>query len=434
MATEAMLLMRIYNLFPLLAGPFKDWTPHLTRAADMGFDWLFVNPVQKTGRSGSLYSIKDYFAINPVLCSSAAGPPEDQVRRVVAQAERLGMRVMIDLVINHCAYDSELLKQQPDWFVKEHGRIAHPSCIHDGQKVVWRDLAQFDHHNAKDKEGLLLYCRRIVDYLLGLGFRGFRCDAAYQIPAIFWQRLIEGVKRDYPDAVFVAETLGCSADQTRQTAQAGFDAIFNSSKWWDFGSPWLLEQYHLTRSTAPSISFPESHDTPRLCEEFYGNTDALRQRYLFAALFSAGVMMPMGFEFGFRKPLHVADTKPSDWEQTGVDLTPFIREINQIKQRYPVFREESVTELWDTSNPAVLLMWKASTDNSSEALIILNKDVWNRQHCYVEDLYRYVQSPPPLVDVSPQWPMEHLPTPFEYELPPGVGRILVAGRSTASAE
>ena len=49
--------MLIYNLFPLLAGPCGRWEPHLKRAADMGFDWVFVNPVQKPGSSGSLYSI-----------------------------------------------------------------------------------------------------------------------------------------------------------------------------------------------------------------------------------------------------------------------------------------------------------------------------------------------------------------------------------------
>ena len=65
--------MKINNLFPLLAGPFDTWGPHLTRAAAMGFDWVFVNPIQKLGRSGSLYSIADYFAINPVLLRPEIG-------------------------------------------------------------------------------------------------------------------------------------------------------------------------------------------------------------------------------------------------------------------------------------------------------------------------------------------------------------------------
>ncbi len=45
-------MMIVYNLFPLLAGPFPGWVPHIERAAAMGFDWLFVNPVQRPGASG----------------------------------------------------------------------------------------------------------------------------------------------------------------------------------------------------------------------------------------------------------------------------------------------------------------------------------------------------------------------------------------------
>jgi starch synthase (maltosyl-transferring) len=419
--------MRIYNLFPLLAGSFHQWTPHLQRAADMGFDWIFVNPIQKLGRSGSLYSIKDYFAINPALCSGGIESPEDQVRSMVADAEGLGLKLMVDLVINHCAYDSDLLKEHPEWFVKEGNRIAHPYCTHEGEKVVWRDLAQFDHAKNRDPEGFYVYCRKIVEYLIGLGFKGFRCDAAYQLPAAFWRRLIADIKKAHPGIAFVAETLGCSADQTRQTAQAGFDAIFNSSKWWDFDGPWLMEQYHLTRETTPSISFPESHDTARLAEEAHGNVDLLKQRYAFAALFSAGVMIPMGFEFGFRKPLHVVNTKPSDWERTDIDISGFIRQVNAIKSAHRVFREDSITEIWPTPNPSVLLMWKAARDDSSEALLIFNKDPWNRQSIHIDDLYRYTQANGPLRDVSPQWPMDYLPSPFDYELTPGMARVLVVG-------
>jgi starch synthase (maltosyl-transferring) len=36
--------MRIYNLFPRLAGPVSQWEPHLARAADLGFNAVFINP------------------------------------------------------------------------------------------------------------------------------------------------------------------------------------------------------------------------------------------------------------------------------------------------------------------------------------------------------------------------------------------------------
>ncbi|MEW6038236.1 MAG: alpha-amylase family glycosyl hydrolase [Pseudomonadota bacterium] len=418
--------MRIYNLFPLLAGRFPQWMPHLERAAAMGFDWIFVNPVQQTGRSGSLYSIKDYFRINPAFLDGASAP-EDQVRAMIRAANGLGLKVMVDLVINHCAYDSPLVSAHPEWFVRENGRVVHPSCDHDGQRVVWEDLAQFDFGRAAEREALVRYCLEIVRFLCQLGFSGFRCDAAYQLPPEIWHRLIREIKREWPETLFVAETLGCSPDQTRRTAQAGFDAIFNSSKWWDFASPWLLEQYQLTREVAPSIGFPESHDTPRLMEEAGGNVDALKQRYLFAALFSGGVMMPVGYEFGFRRPLHVVETRPGDWEPPACDLTGFIRTVNAVKARCPLFQEDSITQLLPHPNPAILLMWKAGRRQGDEALLVLNKDPWTRQYFRADDIYQYIQGRTPLRDLSPEWRLDYVPAPFEFELAPGMGRVMVTG-------
>jgi starch synthase (maltosyl-transferring) len=424
--------MKIYNLFPLLAGPFDAWQPHLERAASMGFDWVFLNPIQELGRSGSLYSIADYFGINKVLLNPGAKlSPDDQVRAMARTAAALGQSLMIDLVINHCAEDNLLVRTHPTWFMHEHGRVANPFCIEEnGTKVVWRDLAQFDHQQAllrpDDPNGLLAYYVRIVKHLIGLGFRGFRCDAAYQLPTEIWRQLITRIRRDHPDTVFVAETLGCTPAQTRDTASAGFDAIFNSSKWWDFHGDWLLEQYEATRHIAPSIGFPESHDTRRMFEEFEGNVDALRQHYLFTALFASGIMIPMGFEYGFRKRLDVVTTVPGDWEQPNIDLTGFITQVNAIKDQTPTLAGEGRIDRLDYPDPSILVLRKQAINGPGQALLILNKDPWNRQRFYTDDLYRLIQSPGPLRDLSPDWPMQDLPTPFEFWLGPGMARVLVA--------
>jgi starch synthase (maltosyl-transferring) len=421
--------MIIYNLFPLLAGKLTSWERHFERAAEMGFNWIFVNPINLTGRSGSLYSIADYFAFNPIFLDDSNGKkPEEQVKEMTGAAEKMGLGVMIDLVINHCSVDSDLIKSHPEWFLHEGGRIAHPFAMENGKKVVWKDLARFDHRNTKDKEGLFQFFLSIVRFYIELGFNGFRCDAAYQVPKSLWERLISETKKIYPEARFFAETLGTTPDMTARTASAGFDYIFNSSKWWDLYSPWLMKQYALTRDTAPSISFPESHDTVRLCEELQGNLEGIKQRYLFSALFSGGVMMPVGFEFGFRKKLHVVRTRPEDWEETGVDLTSFIKSVNAIKTGNPIFQEDAATEILHHHNPQILLMWKASTKTSEESLLILNKDIWNKQSFYAENLLTFCHTCAPLIDISPEYRLDYIPAPFSYDLRPGQGIVFVASR------
>ena len=421
--------MFIYNLFPLLAGPFTRWEGHISRAKDMDFNWIFVNPIQEPGSSGSIYAIRDYFKINPALCEpDSERSPEEQVKDMVAIAEKKGLKMMIDLVINHCSIDSPLLDERPEWFERDgKGKVVNPWADQNGRKVVWRDLARFDYLKQRDTEGLFHYFLNLLKYLIKLGFRAFRCDAAYQVPPGVWQRLIGEIRKSEPDILFLAETLGCTARQTKQTASAGFDFIFNSSKYWDYNRGWLIRQYELTRDIAPSVSFPESHDTVRLCEELDGNVNGLKQRYLFAGLFSAAVMSTAGFEFGFRKKPHVAKTTPEDWEEIAIDIRGFIRGINRIKERYSVFREEAATRIYTEGNPQVLVMWKGSSQTGQEALVILNKDIRNFQTFEVPDIYDLVESRRGLIDVSPENRMKVIPISFSYDLSPGEGRVLVTG-------
>jgi starch synthase (maltosyl-transferring) len=138
-------------------------------------------------------------------------------------------------------------------------------------------------------------------------------------------------------------------------------------------------------------------------------------------------MIPVGFEFGFMKRLHVVKTRPADWEETGVDLTAFIREVNEIKTRHAGFQEEAPTEILP-SEPQILLMWKSSLSCSEEALLILNKDAHQRQWFNTPSLYEFVQGRTGLVDVSPGERLRYVSEPFSYELQPGQGIVLFTRR------
>ena len=423
------IFMTIYNLFPLLAGTFSKWDPHLERARDLGFDWVFVNPIHYPGFSGSLYSVKDYFRLNHLLVDSdSRSGGVEELKAAIAAGRARGLRFMVDLVINHCAFDSELLQEQPSWFHWEGNAVAHPFCFEEDRKVVWADLAKFN-HRSNDQEAMIAYFGRVIDFLAELGFEGFRCDAAYQIPGDFWRRLIDQARAKHANLSFLAETLGCSPAETAEVAQSGFDAVFNSSKWWDFHGAWLMEQYHLTREIADSVSFPESHDTERLFQESGGNIEAVKQRYFFSCFYSAGVMMPMGFDYGFRRRLHVVETRPEHWEEPSADLSDFVRNANRVKLSYDIFQTDSPTDVLNSGNDQILYLWKGLPQSNQEALLILNKDVHSKQHFYQSNLYDSVQSQAPLKDVSPEFRLDYLPTPFEYTLRPGQGILLVSDPS-----
>ena len=174
----------------------------------------------------------------------------------------------MDLVINHTSKDSVLVAEHPEWFRRDpDGELRSPRAIDptDPRKfTVWGDLAEIAYDNPNTRPALVEYWVELVRHHLELGFKGFRCDAAYQVPVEVWQPIDATRRRSIPTCRFFAETLGCTPEQALALRAAGFDFLFNSAKWWDFRSPWLLEQYDLYRQIAPTVAFPESHDTERL--------------------------------------------------------------------------------------------------------------------------------------------------------------------------
>jgi starch synthase (maltosyl-transferring) len=340
----------------------------------MGFTWIFTNAFHQAGYSGSLYSVKDHYTIDARLVAGGE-PPVDQLAGMLRDASGLGLSVMMDLVVNHTAFDSPLIREHPAWFRRDAtGSIVHPGAKDGKRRVVWRDLAEVDNAGSPDRESLWAYWRRLALHYAAMGFRGFRCDAAYQVPDALWRDVIGAVKAACPDALFLAETLGCTPEQTLATARAGFDFIFNSGKWWDFREPWCLEQYAVTAPVVPSVGFPESHDTPRLAADLDGDRAAVLQRYAFAATFSTGVMMPMGFEYGFRKRLHVVRTTPQDWEEPAWDLTAAIRAIHTTKAALRTLNEEGPVSSVPLGDDRCLGLRKRTRDTRETALLLVNTD------------------------------------------------------------
>ena len=376
----------IYNLFPRLAGDARTWPEHAERARAMGFDWLYLNPIHFPGFSGSCYAVADYARVDPV--GLPEGHPDKHydskvtgdggraiLREALVRIRNLGLRPIMDLVINHTAGDSPLVRTHPEWYAREaDGSIRSPSAIDpaDARRVtVWGDLAEVDNHASRDRDGLWDFWTRLVEDSVRLGFRGFRCDAAYKVPAPLWARLRATARALDPEVAFFGETLGARWEEIAALWEARFDFVFNSSKWWAFDAPWCLEQQAAQPDHVRSVSFPESHDTPRLWAETRGNAAVQRQRYALAAGFASGVMMPVGYEYGFTRPIDVVHTRPESWEASAVDLSEFVTRVNAARRRYPALAAERVHAVGGLDRPVLLL---AKEGGNRAAHVAVNKD------------------------------------------------------------
>lgn len=394
--------MIIYNLYPKLLGKMSNWIYRFDEIRNMGFDWIYINPISMPGFSGSDYSIKDYYLYNPIFLKDTPATDEDyadenssknriqgnrMIKDVCMEAKKRGISMMLDLVISHTAIDSPLTKLKPEWYeTDENGKIKNPGVYDNGKFIPWGDLAKINNLNSKDKFNLMDFWVDLIKHYCNLGFKGFRCDAAYQVPSKSWKYIIEAVKADYPETLFLGETLGCTVDELEDVASVGFDYIMNSFKWWDLKQDWFLKDYNKWADKYLSISFVENHDTERFAKEYNGDKDLAIFYYSLASLFSCGVKLTLGFEYGFTKKIDVVKTNPSDYEKNSYDIRKQVSDINYLKKSKRILNEDNIINRFGNFAEDIFAYYKNSRDSKSRIMIIANSSKTNEHKVNFDEI------------------------------------------------
>ena len=159
-------------------GTFKAVERDLVRIKSLGVDILWFMPihpigeVKRKGALGSPYAVKDFQAVNPEL-----GTLQD-FKSLVDAAHAKDMKVIIDWVANHTAWDNDLILTHPEWYTRNaEGEMQHPP------DTDWLDVADLDY----SKEGLRAYMTESLLYWVKeVGIDGYRCDVAGMVPTDFW--------------------------------------------------------------------------------------------------------------------------------------------------------------------------------------------------------------------------------------------------------
>ena len=176
-------------------GTFAAAQLQLPRLKELGVDiiWLMpIYPIGVEGRKGTLgsyYAVKDYCAVNPEF-----GTLED-FDNFLAEAHKLGFRVVIDWVANHTAPDAVWVTgRDPQWYERD----AEGNTTYTAD---WSDTANLNYENKDVWNGMAQAMR----FWMERGIDGFRCDMACEVPLEFWQETIAGLRSDYPEMYMLAE-------------------------------------------------------------------------------------------------------------------------------------------------------------------------------------------------------------------------------------
>lgn len=160
------------------SGKFVDVLPHLQRIKDMGIKTIWFMPIQPIGKLnrkgglGSYYSIADYTAINPEY-----GTAED-FQTLVDSIHALDMKVVLDWVANHTAWDNKWVAMDSSWYEQDSlGNLNSP--------FDWTDVIALNYDSEAMQNEMIKSMRF---WVTEFGVDGFRCDVAMEVPTSFWNK------------------------------------------------------------------------------------------------------------------------------------------------------------------------------------------------------------------------------------------------------
>ena len=237
-----------------------DW---LDYAIDLGASGLALGPVFASRTHG--YDTTDHYRIDPRLGD------DGDFDRLVGEAHRRGLRVLLDGVFNHVGTDfpryRDAVERQDteaaSWFRGRPGRF-HTFEGHG-------ELITLNHRNP----AVVDYTVDVMSHWLGRGADGWRLDAAYAVPESFWAQVIHRVRAEYTDAWFVAEVI--HGDYSAFVAESDVDSVTQYELWKAVWSSlndgnfheldWALQRHNAFQDTFAPLTFVGNHDVTRVASK-----------------------------------------------------------------------------------------------------------------------------------------------------------------------
>ncbi len=321
-------------------GTLTAMATHLPRLQKMGVSILWFMPIQpigqlkRKGTLGSYYAIRDYTAVNPEFGTMA------DFCALVQQAHALGMKVILDWVANHTAWDHVWTQQHPEWYLKNAQGDIHSYLYDNGTEIEdWSDVCGLDYQQPAlwpaMTEAMLYWLRKAdVD--------GFRCDVAGLLPTLFWEQArtqMEQIKpvfllAEWADPGLHAKAFDMTYDWSlyevlKKIARGEGDAR-------DLRT-YLEQPEKLYPADAYRMTFTANHDT----NSWHGHDGAhygaaFRAMAVLAATLPGMPLVYSGQESGLNQQLAFFEKDAIDWGN--FQHADFYTALFQLKKTHPALR------------------------------------------------------------------------------------------------
>ena len=380
-----------YELFPRSWGGFRGVAEQVPRIAELGFDVLYLPPIHpigetnRKGRNNSLHAgpndpgspwaiglkgVGGHEAIHPDL-----GSFED-FEVLVRTCREHGIDLALDLALNASA-DHPWLTEHPEWFnQRPDGTLKYA----ENPPKKYQDIYNFN-WGCEDWRGLWQAFYEVFRGWVDRGVKVFRVDNPHTKPFPFWEWLIEEIRKDDPDVLFLAEAF-TRRKVMQELAKLGFNQSYTYFTWKN--ARWELVEYlnELAHGEEREYFRPNFFaNTPDILNEYLvnGGPSAFYVRLVLAATLSPTYGIYSGFEAYENVPVapgseEYLNSEKYEARRRALDgpMLPFIQRVNQIRREHPALQQLTNLQFLETENEALLAFIKRWGDDV--VLVAVNLD------------------------------------------------------------
>ena len=379
-------------------GTFDDVIARLPYVQDLGFDVLYFTPIHPIGRTnrkgrnntltpgpddpGSPYAIGaaegGHLAVHPELGTLA------DFDRLVAAAGDHGLEIALDVALN-ASPDHPWIREHPEWFDwRPDGSIKYA----ENPPKRYEDIVNF-HFYRDAMPGIWLEMREMFLHWCAHGVKIFRVDNPHTKPFPFWEWVIDEVRSQHPDAIFLAEAF-TRPKVMKRLAKVGFSQSYSYFTWRNEKDELTEYLTELTTEECREYMRPNFFaNTPDINPIFLQTSGraGFRSRLVLAATLGGNYGIYNGYEICDAAPVpgkeeylnsEKYEIRAWDFDQPG-HIKDDIRLVNALRRRHPALRDFLSLAFYNTSNPQVLGYGKRTADLSDFLLFHVNLDPHNPQ-------------------------------------------------------
>jgi starch synthase (maltosyl-transferring) len=401
-----------YEMFPRSCAPqpgqhgtFRDCEKRLPYIAEMGFDVLYLPPIHPIGRThrkgknnspkarrndpGSPWAIGaregGHKSVHPKL-----GTLKD-FRRLIEKAKDHGIEIALDIAFQ-CSPDHPYIREHPEWFrLRPDGSVQYA----ENPPKKYEDIYPLQFETAHWRE-LWEELKSVILFWIDQGVRIFRVDNPHTKPLTFWEWLIDEVKRDNPEVIFLSEAFTRPKIMYR-LAKVGFAQSYTYFAWRN--TKWELTEYftELTQTEVRDYFRPNLWpNTSDILNEYLqlGGRPAFMTRFILAATLggSYGIYGP-AFELCENRPrgpgseeyLNSEKYELRHWDLDSADsLRELIARVNRIRRDNPALQSDKSLRFHHVDNEQMICYSKRTEDFSNAIIVVVNLEPHYAQSGWVE--------------------------------------------------